>query len=376
MEALTIGRQFIDAGHPVTRVLKILNISKSSYYYEPKRNPLSRGIARSEFTRVAGGQFVSNEQVVKDIEQLLAHEFVDYGYLKTTYWLRKAKKYIINEKKVYRLMRENNLLNSPTKNAVIGKKAWIKDFVPKPSKSLEYFEMDIKYIYIHKLRRNALLLSVIDVESRWLIGQAMSWNIRQQEVVKLFDTIFQTYHLPKRMFIRNDNGSQFIAKAVQDYFEYQKVTQEYTKPATPEQNAHIESYHSILERVICKRFQFETIVDARSTMERFVTFYNYERIHSGIDYQSPYEYLNSKGIDMIKPLKLNTFNESSKAEAGNAGEQPVRNNLTCRINSETAPPGQSLLKKEDKLIHQLSLTKPIDELVSISNKDLIERSVF
>ena len=28
MEALTIGRQFIDAGHPVTRVLKILNISR------------------------------------------------------------------------------------------------------------------------------------------------------------------------------------------------------------------------------------------------------------------------------------------------------------------------------------------------------------
>ncbi|MEP7266078.1 MAG: transposase [Saprospiraceae bacterium] len=48
---------------------------------------------------------MSDEQAVDDIKELLAHEFMDYGHLKMTYWLRKMKGYIINDKKVYRLMK-------------------------------------------------------------------------------------------------------------------------------------------------------------------------------------------------------------------------------------------------------------------------------
>lgn len=40
---------------------------------------------------------------------------------------------------------------------------------------------------------------------------------------------------------------RFIADLLQKYFKDKKVTQEFTKPATPQQNSHIESYHSIME---------------------------------------------------------------------------------------------------------------------------------
>jgi len=42
--------------------------------------------------------------------ELLAGEFVDYGHYKSTIHLRDEKGYVINHKKVYRLMRENKLL--------------------------------------------------------------------------------------------------------------------------------------------------------------------------------------------------------------------------------------------------------------------------
>jgi transposase InsO family protein len=76
------------------------------------------------------------------------------------------------------------------------------------------------------------------------------------------------------------------------------VIQEFTKPATPEQNAHIESYHSIAERVICQKYQFDDLKEFQKTMERFKYFYNFKRIHSGVGYKSPYKYLLEKGIDM------------------------------------------------------------------------------
>jgi hypothetical protein len=40
-------------------------------------------------------------------------------------------------------------------------------------------EFDIKYFYIHKKRKNALVLTVIDVKSRWVLGQYIAWKISE-----------------------------------------------------------------------------------------------------------------------------------------------------------------------------------------------------
>jgi hypothetical protein len=69
------------------------------------------------------------------------------------------------------------------------------------------------------------------------MGHLIKWNIKQNDVIKLFDQIFEKYDLPIQFYVRNDNGSQFIADAVQQYFKNKNVIQEFTKPATPEQNA-------------------------------------------------------------------------------------------------------------------------------------------
>ena len=103
-EKMLIAQDFIGQGYPVYRVLKILSIASSTYYHIPKDTPKRKGIKKSTHTKMINGHFFSNSQVVQEIESLLGEEFVDYGYRKVTHWLRQNKKYIINEKKVYRLM--------------------------------------------------------------------------------------------------------------------------------------------------------------------------------------------------------------------------------------------------------------------------------
>jgi putative transposase len=98
----------------------------------------------------------------------------------------------------------------------------------------------IKYIYIQGKRINAQVLTVIDVFSRWNMGHIIKWNIRQQDVILLFNEIFDKYDLPLQFYVRNDNGSQFVADLVQQYFRDKNIVQEFTKPATPEQNAHVD----------------------------------------------------------------------------------------------------------------------------------------
>lgn len=298
-----IALDFIKEGHPKKVILEVLGIPRSSFYYKPKQSKGKRGITKSTQTYTKNGEAVSNEKVIKDIEEILSGEFVDYGYLKVTHWLRQEKNYIINPKKIYRLMREQGLLNKvePRKK---NQRNWVKDLLAPAKDAFDYLEFDIKYFYVAARNRNALSLTVIDVKSRWVLGHYIAWVIKKEDVINLFNQLFEVYPLPKSFYVRNDNGSQFIAEKVQQYFEDKGVTQEFCKPATPEQNAHIESYHSIQEKVICQRNEFVSLEQLQNTLNRFVSFYNFERIHSGVGYTSPYKYLLKMNIDM-KQFELN-----------------------------------------------------------------------
>jgi putative transposase len=90
--------------------LKICEISRSSFCYKPKFEALKVGRSLSTTTTPTTGGYDNNELVVEHIKTLLAEPFVDYGYLKVTFSLRDEKNYFINPKKVYRLMKANNLL--------------------------------------------------------------------------------------------------------------------------------------------------------------------------------------------------------------------------------------------------------------------------
>ena len=59
--------------------------------------------------------------------------------------------------------------------------------------------------------------------------------------------------------------------------------------ATPKEDAHIESFNSILEKEVIRRFEFSFFEDTENTISRFIAFYNNERLHSAIDYRTPRE---------------------------------------------------------------------------------------
>ena len=288
-----IAHQFIAQGYTASCVLKAVGLSASVFYYRPSEG--EKGRKRSTYTLTAHGVKIDNKTVVEEISDLLRQEFVDYGYQKVTWWLRNEKMYIINFKKVYLLMKINKLLYRPKIRNRSGKQ-WVKDLVPQPEIPFSHLEFDIKYIYIHGAKRNALLLTVIDVKSRLNMRQYLAWSITKSRVVEVFQYIVDHYRLPDKITVRNDNGSQFESQLVRDFLQEKHIVQEFTQPATPQQNGHIESYHSIVERTICRQYDFDDLPHAEEVFDRFHYFYNYKRIHSGIGYRSPVRYLQSIGI--------------------------------------------------------------------------------
>jgi transposase InsO family protein len=307
MERMKVAKTYIESGHCAELVLRSCGVAKSTYFYKPK--PVAargcKGARKSDTTYKANGTVVGNLVVVQDIKSLLAQEFVDYGYLKVTYYLQDKLNYQINHKKVYRLMKECKLLNLARPKPK-NKKQWVKELVPKPIAAFTYWEFDIKFIYIHHCGRYAPMLSVVDVYSRYLIGWMMQWSIKKEDVVGFFDAFLLDYEMPQEIYVRCDNGSQFESGVVREYFHSKGIIQEFTKPATPEQNAHIESYHSIIANAVCRRFEFASLANATEVFNRWEVFYNKERIHSGIGFTSPEKYLARQQVQIpIKNIRKN-----------------------------------------------------------------------
>jgi transposase InsO family protein len=281
-----VAKLFIEKGHMKKEVCRIAEIQRSSVYYLNKDNKPGR---KPSILTVFNNEMVTDDRVLYSIKGLLDHEFLSYGYHKISKQL-KLDGFMINKKKVYRIMKNHNLLK-PQRIRTSGKRNFIKFRKPVVERPLNYFEMDIKYIYIPEERRNAYLLSVIDVYSRKIIGHIFKRSIRKLDVINLWQSLKSSLNDFKKITIRNDNGSQFIANDVRAYFHYHGINHEFTNIATPEDDGHIEAFHSIVERELLQRNDYTSFDEMKSAIWRFMKCFNEVRLHGSLNYRTPEQFI-------------------------------------------------------------------------------------
>ena len=246
---------------------------------------------------------VNQQEIIKAIKEVLSDEFIDCGYRLMSHYL-KEKGYCINHKKLYRIMKEEGLLKLDHRidRSGCGRK-FVKFRKVHTTRPLECLEMDIKMVWIPSVGKNAYLLSVIDVHTRRILKDFLSFNIKQDKVIDLLSELFKDFNHPENVVIRSDNGSQFIAKSVREYLGLIGVSQEFTHIATPEENAHIEAYHGILKKEVFNRFEYQYFGEIEQILKRYVKFYNNRRLHGLLGRITPMEKWN-KEKHLIKNRKL------------------------------------------------------------------------
>lgn len=272
----------------VTSLSRWLDLPRSVYYYRSTNN--TPGIKPSTHTLKSDGTLVTNTRVVEDIKMILSEPFVMYGYENVTVELKQNFHYLINKKKVYRLMNEHHLLLGKVIRTS-GKREFVKHRKIHASKPMEHLCLDIKYIWVHGEKRHYYLLSIMDVYSRRILAWLLQKSIRKTDVIDLFRTLNQQYSI-KGVYIRNDNGSQFIANDVKRFLKSADALQEFTHIATPEENAYIEAFHSIVQREVIDRFIFESGYEAKITFVEYFQFYNNKRRHRKLGFIPPMQKWN------------------------------------------------------------------------------------
>ena len=225
-----------------------------------------------------------NETIITEIIQIHQDPDTDYGYRKTTAALQ-LEGYNINHKKVYRLMKEAQLLKErhekPSKNRVKYRKVF-------PTHPFEVLEMDIKFVWIEEFKRHAYVLTIIDTFTRVVLHWTVAYYIKKEAVKKAWEHIIINHLQPNNCLdkgihieVRNDNDSRFSAKLVQEFFKENYLNQVFTHPYTPQENGHIESFHAILAKKLSP-FNFWTIDELKEVLTIFYEKYNNERLHSSV----------------------------------------------------------------------------------------------
>ena len=91
-------------------------------------------------------------------------------------------------------------------------------------------------------------------------------------------------------FMRSDNGSEFIAGIIKEFLAENNVKAAYIEPGSPWQNGKGESFNGKF-RDECLRMEiFGNWREAEVVAEQWRKFYNGERPHSSLGYQTPNEF--------------------------------------------------------------------------------------
>jgi len=129
------------------------------------------------------------------------------------------------------------------------------------------------------------LLTVIDEFNKHAFPIECRRSMTSGDVVRVLRKLFAVYGQPE--WIRSDNGSEFIAEAVQKVLGEKGIKTQFIEPGKPWQNGYNESFNGILRDDCLNKWQFLTIREARMVLEDWVDEYNDYRPHGSLGGLTP-----------------------------------------------------------------------------------------
>lgn len=266
--------------------LQVAKITKHQYYYKSKAT--KQGLKPSLSTLYIGKDGVEmsilNTELTALMRLIHQDEDTDYGHRKMSVAL-KLVGYQINHKKVYRLMKEAQMLKEKHQKP---SKVYVKYRKVFPKQPFEVLEMDIKFVWIEEFKMHAYILTTIDTFTRVVLHRYTAYSIKKQDVKRAWQDIIINHLQPNNCLekkiqieVRNDNDSRFCAKMIQEFFKENHLNQVFTHPYTPQENGHIESFHAILAKKL-KPYNFYTLQELEQVLVLFYEKYNNERLHASV----------------------------------------------------------------------------------------------
>jgi len=265
----------------VSRLCKAAEVSRSGYY-----------------RYIKPGEDRTEEMELRDEIQKIAIQMPAYGYRRITAELGR-RNWVVNRKRVLRIMREDNLLCLRRRSFVRTTDSDHKlPIYPNLAKNLEVSGLnqlwvaDITYI---RLQHEFVYLAVIlDSFSRRVIGWALGRTLESDLAVDALRMAIKGRRVEPGLVHHSDRGSQYASRLYTDLLEDQGIRISMSRRGNPYDNAQAESFMKTLKYEEVYRSEYRDIGDARRCIRRFIELvYNHRRLHSALGYLPPVEFERS-----------------------------------------------------------------------------------
>lgn len=234
---------------------------------------------------------VSDEQIKEWLMELISSEEQIYGYRKLAKCLQIQHNLIINKKKVYRLCKELGILKKQRQLVAKHPRRLARNRIITNVNQL--WEVDIKYGYIAGEDRFFYLMSIIDVYDRVIIDYHIGLTCEGRHAAHILERALwkrKLINTSTKPVIRSDNGPQFISNVFETACKTLSVEHERIPPKTPNLNAHIESFHSIIDRDCYAKNEFNSYTEAHKVVTEFIDFYVNRYLHGSLKDMPPAEF--------------------------------------------------------------------------------------
>ncbi len=131
---------------------------------------------------------------------------------------------------------------------------------------------------------------VMDLFSRKIVGWSFSKK-RNAELTKsaLRMALSRSAPLAGCIF-HSDQGIEYAAHEYRDLVETAGMTRSMSRKGNPLDNATVESFFHTMKAELVHRRLFDNAIEAVAQLVEYIEFYNRDRLHSGLGYQSPEKY--------------------------------------------------------------------------------------
>lgn len=132
------------------------------------------------------------------------------------------------------------------------------------------------------------LATVLDMYSRRIVGWAMSDRPDQVLASAALDMALAHRRPEKGAIHHSDQGVRYTCKAYQQHLQAAGLVASMSRKGMPYDNATMESFFASLKQELTHHERFADRDQARSKVFEYIeVFYNRQRLHSGLGYQSP-----------------------------------------------------------------------------------------
>lgn len=135
------------------------------------------------------------------------------------------------------------------------------------------------------------LAAVLDLHSRKVVGWSLSRRNDEELVKSCLGKALESGRPGVGWIHHSDQGSTYLAQGYVNLVKQMGGRQSVSAPASPRENAHMESFFRTLKLEEVDRNQYQSFLEARASLETYIDeIYNGERIHSALGYISPQQF--------------------------------------------------------------------------------------